>query len=453
MKARFRNYSIEQNLDDWITPLVENRVLGFTSKAQVMNYALRKLVDDYLAWGIHPWSSRKQQDPRISTAVAAAVVVSVLAGTLFVASPSLTGAVTSYLNVPLIYEEYAPFIDFFLLLAFFLGIVQVGLGRMIQNKAVTVSLATMLALGAAAMEPVFGFTLRAFGPVALGVFLLISSMLVYRTLRAFEVHKLGAGLVVLVLLYLGLAAFLPAVNHALLQTTPVLPLIIVVLLAILITKYSESTPFRQLNPLPREIVRDAPGLVEEEMLVRQFLTENKHAKKDEQSLLAELAELVELLNKVGTVPEARSMLAQHFKQLLHRVHPLEESIERIETLEEQVERVDLKLFADLKGIYPKLEPKEQRAVRAEIKQAMAKLGIEKQLKELARRVRQHVTSLREHLDKAQQLLADADLAGANERVHLAISREQMAAALFRNITELEEALLGLTTRELKSLPE
>lgn len=67
-QPRFKNYSVDTRLDEWATALVEHRVLGFSSKAQVLQYALRRLIDQYLEWGVHPWSSyfRKQQDPRNS---------------------------------------------------------------------------------------------------------------------------------------------------------------------------------------------------------------------------------------------------------------------------------------------------------------------------------------------------------------------------------------------------
>ena len=180
-RARFRNFSIEQRLEEWVTPLVENRVLGFTSKAQVMHYALRKLIDQYLEWGIHPWSTRKREDPASGPAIALSILLFVGLLALMSVHPGVTGAATYSLDVPRIYQEYSPFVDFFLYLAFFIGVVQVGLGKTLQSKAVTISLATMLALGASAMEPVFGFTLRSFGPVAVGVFLLIAGLLVYRT--------------------------------------------------------------------------------------------------------------------------------------------------------------------------------------------------------------------------------------------------------------------------------
>jgi len=451
MRARFRNYSIEQHLDDWISPLVENRTLGFTSKSQVMHYALRKLLDDYLALGIHPWSKQKQKDPSAPAHIAAAVLVVAAASVAAFLMPGVSGAIA--LDVPHIYNEYAPFIDFFLYLAFFVGVVQVGLGRTLPNRAITISLATILALGAASMEPVFGYTLRSLGPVAVGLFLLISSLMVYRTLRAFEIHKIGAGVIVIVLLYIGLAAFLPSVNAALMHTTPVLPFLTVLILAILVVKFSDSRFVAKSQLLPREILPDAPGLAEEERLVRRFLAKNKEGKKDEQALLAGLAELLELLDKVGTVPEARNLLAQRFKQILPKVHPIEEHMENVESLAEQVERVDLKLFADLKNVFPKLSEQDRKAVRNEIKQAMNKLGIEKQLKELAKRVRQHTANLREHLEKAEQFLNDADLSQARERIHLALARERGAAALLEDISSLESALLELTTRELKSLPE
>lgn len=457
-RARFRNYSIEQGLDEWVTPLVEHRVLGFTSKAQVMHYALRRVVDQYLEWGIHPWSTRKQQAPGSGPQLAAAILlvasIAAIVG-LFTISPAVTGAAVGQFDVPRIYDEFAPFLDFFLYLAFFIGVVQVGLGKTIQNKAITISLATMLALGVASMEPVFGFTIRAFGPVAVGVFLLVAGLLVYRTLRAFEVHRLGAGAVIVVLLYLGLAAFLPDLNLVLTRHFPVLPLVIVLIVAVSVVKFSDGRFGSSTGKaMPREVSSDiAPGLAEEERLVRDFLTRTgKEAKGDARALLANLAELLEIIDRAGTVPEARNLLAQKLRQVLPRIHPIEAAMDTLDKLADQTQRIDLRLFVDLKTVYPKLSPRDQRAVRDEIREAMTKLGVEKKLKDLARRTREHTAGLRAQLGKAEQFLRSADLEKARNAIEQAIAQEQGAEHVLDEIKDLETALGELTRRELNSLP-
>lgn len=450
-RVRFRNYSIEDNLDRWVTPLVDQRVLGFTSKAQVMHYALRKLVDQYLEWGIHPWSTRKQQNPSNYASIAAAILILASIATVALTQPGLTGAATVALDVPRIYNEYAPFIDFFLYLAFFIGIVQVGLGKTLPNKAVTISLATILAIGAASMEPIFGFTLRTFGPVAVGIFLLVSGVLIYRTLRAFEVHRLGAGAVVVILLYLGLAAFLPDLNATLTRAVPVLPLLIVLIVAILVARFSSTGKF---GPLPREVATDiAPELAEEAQLVRSFIARTSATRKDSRGLLTALTELLQLVDRVGTVPDARNALAQRMKQVLPTVHPLEDEVGALEDLVSRLERVDLRLFADLKRVYPRLEQKDQKAVRAEIREAVAKVGAEERIRKLAKQIREHATTLRSLIDKSERALRDADIERSRDAIEQAISHEQSAEHLLDEIKDLESALEELTTRELKSLPE
>ncbi len=423
-----------------------------------MQYALRKLCDQYLEWGIHPWSTRKQQDPRSSGAVAAAVIlVASIAGVvgLFALHPGVTGAATASFDVPRIYDEYAPFIDFFLYLAFFIGVVQVGLGKTLNNRAITISLATMLALAVASMEPIFGFTLRAFGPVAVGVFLLMAGVLVYRTLRAFEIHRVGAGAVIVILLYIGLAAFLPDLNASLTRTIPVLPLLLVLIVSFFVVKFSDSkfasTPGRVM---PREVSADvAPGLAEEERLVREFLARTgKEAKGDARALLANLGELLDLIDRAGTVPEARNLLAQKLRQVLPKVHPIEDAMDIVDKLADQTQRVDLRLFVDLKNVYPKLPPKDQRAVRDEIREAMTKLGVEKRLKELARRTREHTAALRTQIGKAEQFLRSADIEKARNAIEQAIAQEQGAEHVLDEIKDLQTALHELTRRELNSLP-
>lgn len=451
---RFRNYSIEQRLEEWVTPLVEHRVLGFTSKSQVMHYALRRLVDQYLEWGIHPWSTRKQQDPRnpkaASIAVLAVVAVAVLVG-LFQASPGIDGAV--WLDVPRIYLEYSPFIDFFLYLAFFIGIVQVGLGKVLQNRAVTISVATMLAIGAAAMEPVFGFSLRAFGPVAIGVFLLVAGTLIYRTLRAFEVHRIGAGAVIVILLYLGLATFLPEANASLSRAVPVLPLLVVLVVAFLVAKFSESRFPSTARSIPHDVATDvAPGLAEEERLVREFLSRQSKDSNNAGALLSSLTELLNLIDRVGTVPEARNLLAQRLERILPKVLPIEQAMEELDELVEKAQRVDLKLFVDLKSVYPKLTPKEQREVRGEIREAMTKLGVERKLQQLSRRTKERATDLRGLLNKCEQFLRAADVERARRMIEDAIAEEQEIQSLLVEIQEIETAIHELTKRELKSLP-
>lgn len=68
-RAHWKSFSLEENLDEWIKPLVEQKTLGFVSKAEFQTQAIREKVERYIELGVHPWSRyRSETKPTTATA-------------------------------------------------------------------------------------------------------------------------------------------------------------------------------------------------------------------------------------------------------------------------------------------------------------------------------------------------------------------------------------------------
>lgn len=477
-RARFRNYSIEQNLDEWVTPLVEQRVLGFTSKAQVMHHALRTLIDSYLEWGIHPWSTHKREESRLVSKAAMAVFL-LLAGVGFTATIAgglggITGAVVgTSLNIPATYDQYALFIDFFIYFAFFLGVVQVALARTLPSRAVAVSLALALAIGVAAMEPVLGFNLKSFGPVALGFFILLVGFLIYRTLCAFEIHRFGAVAIAFFLLYFGLLLYMPRFYEWLSVKFPVLPFALIVVLVFLVMKLSDRLmpfphgrglpgrpgptpgPLPAPIPVPREWMQEYyPALQEERQAIETYLGSlERKARKTSKDVVTELAYVVELLDKFGNSPQVGPLIARKLSELLPRESEIEEMLDHLERIVGQVQRVDTRLFTQLKQVYPKLDPIQKRRVREELQEELGRLNAAQKLRELNVKVREHLAAVKAAVTTAAQALSRGLVEEAKTALRQAVQQEQQATRLIEEMRAFEELIAELVKKELRSIPK
>ena len=91
-----------------------------------------------------------------------------------------------YLDISKLYESYTVFIDFAIYLMVFVGISQITLGSRFQGKggkAITIAIGISLALSLAISEKYLGFSLRSLGPIAVGIFLAILSVMIYRLIK------------------------------------------------------------------------------------------------------------------------------------------------------------------------------------------------------------------------------------------------------------------------------
>jgi hypothetical protein len=219
-RAHWKSFSLEENLDEWIKPLVEQKTLGLVSKAEFQTQAIREKLEKYIELGIHPWSRfRAETKPatHLPVGVMLAVALASIAG-LTLLQPSTTGLIVDPLIglQPLtLYDRYHIFADFLLFTALFTSAAYVTIGRRFGHSGIAVSLGIILAVALTAAEPVLGFSVRSFGTLAVLVLLLLTGTALYHGITGFGLKRLPAAFLSILLILLGVVVYAPKLGDIL----------------------------------------------------------------------------------------------------------------------------------------------------------------------------------------------------------------------------------------------
>lgn len=216
-RAHWKSFSLEEHLDEWIKPLIEQKTLGFVSKAEFQTQAIREKLEKYIELGIHPWSrSRAETKPatHLPVGVMLAVALASVAGLMFM-QPATVGMVVDPLVglQPLsLYDRYHIFADFLLFSALFVSAAYVTIGRKFGHSGIAVSLGIILAVALTAAEPVLGFSVRTFGTLAILILLLLTGAALYHGITAFGLRRLPAAFLSVLLILLGVLVYAPKLS-------------------------------------------------------------------------------------------------------------------------------------------------------------------------------------------------------------------------------------------------
>jgi len=116
------------------------------------------------------------------------------------------------LDVPAVYSRYQGFIDFSLYLVIFISVAQFTVGRHFggrEGKVIAVVTGLALAVSLTLVQRQLGFALRALGPLAAGMFVLILAVALFRLVRALGGGYAASGSLAFIVSYFAIRAVVP----------------------------------------------------------------------------------------------------------------------------------------------------------------------------------------------------------------------------------------------------
>lgn len=455
-RAHWKSFSLEENLDEWIKPLVEQKTLGYVSKAEFQTQAIREKLERYIELGIHPWSRYKTAGaPQRSIAPAVAVLVAVSFAGLW----ALTQAdVTAFSVSPLAgrqplewYERYYLFIDFLLYFALFGSVSNATIGRRLHHQGVALSLGLILALAVTAAQPVLGVSVRSLGSLAALVLLAVTGAAIYHMSTGLGMRRQPAALCAALLVLLGVLVYAPGLN-AILQPWSSLALAAALIAGLHSLLKGLSRPELLVPPEPRSgtlsptaatFVRtpvNPPRIPEEWRRARKELSEiTRSACKLANQIEQELVLLLEWLERTES-PELRRLIVEKLPAVPPKTHELET---RLVVLRERMNRLKTWHKDTYGELAKKLSssPKQMQAeLKALVERELEALRMADRLDFLESESRRHTEALRAELELAARVLRVGMVEQARDALARALAREQQARGRLNEMKGIENAL-------------
>jgi len=368
-----------------------------------------------------------------------------------------------YLDVSQVYNRYAIIIDLVVYLMVFVGLAQVTLGNKFQGrggKAITIATGVSLAISMAIAERALGFSLRSFGPIAIGLFLAILSVMIYKLIKHLSAGFAVSGSMAYVIIILFLTATMPGFFAWINQNIPLLNLGLVIgfiwalynLISHLFKHKGLSQKLaKKFKDIKAESNEDISKLTNSKSFQRsQIKPITKQAFKTSNQILNELAEILKSIEKYGHMPEARAEIKKQIDRILPEQMELMETIKTLQNRHGRILAFDMGIYSqEFQNRYRELSGPEKAAMKKELEDEYIKLGIEKQLPVLERQIEDYHIGIRNHLIQASSFLMARDIENAKALIKKAINLEQQTKLILDRLRNLEKQIFRHTKRELK----
>lgn len=446
-RAHWKSFSLEENLDEWIKPLVEQKTLGFVSKAEFQTQAIREKLERYIELGIHPWSRfRAESKPTTHLPLGITVVVALASiASLMFLQPATTGLVIDPLAgfQPLaLYDRYHILADFLLFSALFISAAYVTIGRQFGHSGIAVSLGLMLAVAMTAAEPVLGFSVRSFGTLAVLVLLLLTGTALYHGITAFGLKRLPAAFLSILLILLGVIVYAPKLGDIM---QPWLAIGLTVSLIYLIYRIVQFAANRDADsPLPQSVqnVSHAPPIpVGDEKAATKTLLRGitRDARKDSAQIASELAYLLKLLDRIEH-PATRQLIARKLEEVPPRLHALRIRLTELHRHAAKIQAFHRDAYASIAQQLGKMTREQREAM----KQVVAKEFEQQQLSDRLAKLEENTTQCEQELEAdvemAATLIRQGLINDAKTILAKAITREHDSEKTLKEMEAIENAL-------------
>jgi len=367
-----------------------------------------------------------------------------------------------YLDISKLYDSHTVFIGLAIYLMVFVGISQITLGSRFQGrggKAITIAIGISLALALAISERYLGFSLRSLGPIAVGIFLAILSVMIYRLIKQLGGSFAVSGSLAYIIILLFLTATMPGFFTWVNQNIPLLNLGLVIgFILALYNVISHLFKHKGLSQklaekfknVKAESIEDISKLANSKSFQRsQIKPITKQAFKTGNQILNELAEILKSIEKYGQLPEARAEIKKQIDKILPEQMELMETIKTLQTRHGRILAFDLGVYSqEFQNRYRGLSGPEKAAMKKELEDEYVKLGIEKQLPVLERQIEDYQIGIKNYLNQASSSLLAGEIDNAKAYVKKAINLGQQTKTILNRLRNLERQIYKHTKREI-----
>ena len=360
-------------------------------------------------------------------------------------------------NIAATYERYSAFFDVVVYCTIFIALSHVVFlrrfpGRAGKAMATTIGLALGISLAVAGQQ--YGFSLRAAGPIAVLLLLLLVGFLILHTLLHIQVSWTLAVPLTYVIMYLFLRAMSPALFDTVAQTVPFISLLSVLMFLICVWQIG-------VHLWPKRAGANLANTNDAGFIARLDRKDEEREVKVEKRLAKHMApeayrETSRLENNLEAVrkemqkdrPDWRAA-AQALSEIAHRADDVIRAIDKIRILDRRLKNFDLRELQELSGYYQQLNDSDKERLKEQIQLERGKIIQEHAINQLAERCEQRHGEIRRLLDNAQRACYSGNRDLVLSPVATATAMEEQQRIDLRSLRNSERRLLDLTRLKLK----
>lgn len=360
-------------------------------------------------------------------------------------------------NIGATYERYSAFFDVVVYCTIFIALAHVVFlrrfpGRAGKAMATTIGLALGISLAVAGQQ--YGFSLRAAGPLAVLLLLLLVGFLIFHTLLHIQVSWTLAVPLTYVIMYLFLRAMSPALFDTVAQTVPFISLLSVLMFLICVWQIGVHLwPKRYgANVAHTSDAGFVAGLdrKDEEREVKVEKRVAKHMAPEAYRETSRLENNLEAVQKEMQKdrPEWRAA-AQTLSDIAHRSDEVIQAVDKIRILDRRLKNFDLRELQQLSEYYGQLNDSDKARLKEQIQLERGKIIQEHAINQLAERCENRHGEIRRLLDDAQRACYTGSRDLVRSQVATAMAMEEQQRIDLRSLRNSERRLLDLTRLKLK----
>ena len=376
-----------------------------------------------------------------------------------------------YLDISAVYDSYHYWVDFFIFLALFVSIGKLTLGRRFggrEGKVLSVVIGLVLSLSLSLLEYKAGFSIKSFGSIAAGILILVVGMVIFYLIKAIGAGNTGAGSFAFVITYFLVRATLPEFFLSLEGNSWFAWLDLGLMVAVLISIWkiiSSLWPSRDMKSFGRvlerskspentNLRRNISGEKQEISAIKQDLERvTKEGIKESGDIVGRLRQIIRIIDEYGSTDKGRNLIAERLNQIAPKENLILKQFAYLKDLGQKIEDFDLRSFNDLRARWGRVPEREKDIVREEINMEKNKIMSEEKLRQFESTLSKYDSDFRYSVSSAVECLRSNQPGQARDWLLKAISFEEGAMNIFKEMKELENRLLRLTKREFNTFKQ
>ena len=374
--------------------------------------------------------------------------------------------ILSVFNIPYIYDRYAVGVDFVIAFLFFYGVSEVTIGRRFTGKGgslLTIAVSLLLSVGLSVAGARLGFSLAAFGPIAIFFLLFIVGLVLYQLARHLGCHASTALSLAFVMVYFSIQAVSPSVMEFVRERAPWLRTTLFFVFVFAAGKLLYSTfhtifSRNSMKSAASKIRQDPYHARElhheielEEAEIASTKKQGKLSRKSEADsgdIIKRILSILQILETEGVSAVARAKISNKLVSIADSEHNIEKRLKNLESANANLKARDTDHLNKLRQQLDNAQGTEKDSLQQEIELEHEKIRLHQAIETLGKRTIGLLEELKAMLRSAAEIIGkSAYPLDSRQYLERAIEVEQEVQRELDSIQGLEKEIGKLSKIE------
>jgi len=347
------------------------------------------------------------------------------------------------IDIAATYKDYYLFIDFIIYLVIFTGLAQFVFSKKFSDrggKAISIGIAITLSFGMSVFSATTGFRLANFGPVAVGIIVILVGMLIFSLIKQIGGNTASSGIISFIITYFLIRSATPELYEWAGKNQFAAWIDSALLLAIPLNK----------NPAIKDDVdKEVKDLKQRETLEKKSYQAEKRANKTEKTIDRDIGTIISLLNTDNLTDANKSAINKALNDIRRQDNRLTILLNQIKLISQKLEKWQIDGFRKLMVTYQKLSPEDQRRLKEAIQAEQQTIIKSRTIENLEKSINQKHQQFLKQLSMAINQMGHKNKKAAIYYLVQAQATEKESKYFFKQLKNLQKQLLQLTRAEIE----